>query len=75
MQTLESTKTVYDLVTNASRDYGEKIFLEPYEYYDRDALITTSAEVLKRLLMARLMLIQLSYLEIYRLKVILEKNF
>lgn len=89
MQTLENTKTVYDLVTNASRDYGEKIFLkyedndvvtavtysqfvkesmgiaawieeqniisghkihvEPYEYYDRDALITTSAEVLKKI--------------------------
>ena len=26
-----------------------RLHVEPYEYYDRDALITTSAEVLKRI--------------------------
>lgn len=35
MQTLENTKTVYDLVTTAGKEYGEKIFLK---YEDNDVV-------------------------------------
>lgn len=31
-----------------------RFFVEPYEYYDRDALITTSAETLKKIAMGEL---------------------
>lgn len=37
MQKLENTKTVYDLITNAGKDYSERIFLK---YEDIDVVRT-----------------------------------